>query len=458
MDFETTSLPILQSKELEQNFLGSILINPNCMDTIDLEPDELYFEVYSNLYKILRNMYLCKEPIDITTVSDEIQKKKDGNSIPDIVEIVQIINNTANSFHAETYAQRIRDYARRRNLLTSANRLAKAAFDLESPIDSSVGEIVENIVSGTQGGGGATHWSSAVEELYLDVTEKIEKYQKSGGNIEIDGIPTGFQDIDAITGGLHNGEVTYIAGPPAVGKSVLAHKIAFNVARIPNTYAVVYSLEMNRIQVARRLISAWTGIKVASLRIGNLSDDQIAKLPMAVNDSFDVDLHICEKTGVTLNYMRADIARIKAKNRGKKLGIVLVDYALLVDAPGKDETERSAYISSTLKNMSGKDEIDAPFLAIESVVKSGMDGGTPSKASMRGSGQQIHDADVVLYVLDHIPGEGEDKRLDVATCIFAKVREPLSDKRIFNMIRGNGVPDFYPMSAYINPGDSEEVF
>ena len=405
-----TDLPY--SQQAEEALLGAVIIDPDAMVLLDTQPDEFYVHRHRWVWSALRDLERGGVKPDIVTLSELLQRRGKLEEVGGPAFLSSLINRTPNSQSASSYARIVADDYRRRCMISTANQLAVAAYDKSTdPSEASINAL-DTLIASTNADKGAVHISEATAKVYDEVSERAKN------PTEFWGIKTGFIDVDRLTGGLQLGEVFYLAGKPSVGKSKLANQVGVQTAK-DNEPTAIYSMEMKDIAVARRILSAEGKIPTRHLKTGFLEGDEWNEFIQAFERSAEWPLYLSDGS-FTLATLRADIARLKARHG---LKVVVIDYLLLMEgAQGKDDTEKSAYLSSGIKNIARK--FDVAVLTVASVTKELFSAkGTPSNEKLRGSGQVVHDADVVAFLTKHIPGEGEMHNSSYVTLSFTKGRD-----------------------------------
>jgi len=411
--------------DMERSLVGSALIDISVLDRVSTHHREFHLIECKIVWRALRAMHDAGIEPDIVTLSDTIQRQGKLDDIGGMPALIGLINETPSSVNAESYARTVRDYHRRRNAIRVASDLAKSAYDF----DGSIGEAMIKASDRMMLESGDDRYTIQAGEDINDLTNEIESRKDSG---ETWGIKTGYIDLDNLLGGIHPSEMTLLTGEPGAGKSRLLLNIGLNISKneIPG---VLYSLEMGKRQIDYRAISMLSEIPTRKLKTGQIDDDQweryyksielYSRLPFWINDNPDL----------TIGDIRADLAQMKYKYGIKWF---MVDYLFLIG--GYDNLEddtRSARLSRSLKLICRK--FDLAGVVINSVTKEGMDNPNASMKHSRGSGQTIHDADVI----------GEMKNVDgmvyLKRLAFTKVRDADVGKRSIEIIGKPGLPNFY---------------
>lgn len=405
----------IYSLDAEKAVLGAVLINPEIFKTIDLRADDFYLDRHKQIWSACQRIVLQGGIIDIVTVSEILGKQHQS-------DLFGLISTTPSSLHALDYAEIVREKARRRELVQMASDIAKSAYDANSDLDKEIPGYMTRLVSSAKIAAGAEHISNALSELYDEIQARKDDPR------DVWGIPTGFYDYDILTGGHHKGEMTLLSGKPGLGKSIIAIQMACGMAN--EKPGAIYEMEMGRTQTVRRSVSVESRVQTRKMRNGNIDAEDWENINKAIEVMEHLPIYLSDHTGWTTASMRADLARLKAVHNVEWF---VVDYLyLLQDRYGKDDHERLAYISKSLKNICK--DLDLFGLVIHSMTKAEMESHAPGLAGMRGSGQIAYDADVVIYLI-------EDEQKDYVKLHFAKFREDVPDRYI-RLKKDGGFPSF----------------
>lgn len=437
-----TAVSVPYSRETEDALIGSAIINPAVLDEVSIEPQDFYIRRNSIIWEALLTLNRKGSGIDYITLIDELEDKGKLSEIGGSSYVAGLLNSIGLAPDVMAYQKIIKSYSKRRAVLSVANDIAKIAYGEESDaIDSQLGEIVNRLLKHSIPDKGLVPISQALTRLSDEVDERSKRPQ------DIWGIPTGFTDIDRYLGGLQKGEVFYLAGEPAVGKTKLAVQIGLNASS--DTYGAnsvgIYSLEMRDIAVARRMVSAVQDISTRSMKSGKMSDTDWVNFFEGITELQSRQLYLSDASMLTSAELRADIARMKA-NHG--LDLVILDYLLLMSGYEKvdNETERSARISRDVKAIAK--DMDIAMIAVNSVTKEGMDGGLAQKKNLRGSGQLIHDADLIALLCADTSTLSSTPFKPVKL-VFTKVRDVELGTTTINLLADNMRPMFH--SAVTRP-------
>lgn len=424
------------NREAEDAIIGAVIINPAVIDELAIEPQDFYIKRNQTIWEALINLYRKGTGIDYVTLLDELEDKGQLEIIGGSAFVAGLISNIGYVSDVKAYEKIIRSYSKRRAILSVANDVAKIAYGEESDaIDDQLGEIVSRLLKHSIPDKGLVPIGQALTKLANDVDERFKNPQ------DIWGIPTGFTDIDQYLGGLQKGEVFYLGGEPAVGKTKLAVQIALNASSDQyGAHSVgVYSLEMRDIAVVRRMVSATQDVSTRSMKSGKMNDIDWTNFFTAMGEIESRKLYLSDASMLTTTELRSDIARVKA-NYG--LDLVVLDYLLLMSGYEKldNETERSTRLSRDVKAIAK--DMDIALIAVNSVTKEGMDGGLALKKNLRGSGQLIHDADLIaLLCIDN--SSVSNTPFKPVKLVFTKVRDVELGTTSIDLLADNTRPMFH---------------
>lgn len=395
------------SKQAEQAFIGSVILDASVSDRVEISPSDFFIIRHKWIFEAVIALKARGVYPDFVTLGEELDIRGQLKEIGGPAYISKLVARSPSSLGASDYAEIIKDKARRRRALEVANDLAKAAYDEETPLDDTIPSLVNELAIGVRPKRGAR----PVGEFIPGLIEEVEERAKNPNDTW--GITTGFLDFDRIFGGLQLGEALYIAGKPGVGKSILAVQIGVNASE--QEPGAIYSLEMKERQLIRRTVSAVAQVPTRNLKSGKMLDDDWSPFYQACETVAGSRIHLSDEAELTIPALRADLAYLKSRHQIKWF---VLDYLyLLRDGIGRlDSTERTEVLSGQIKGISKA--LDLASITVNSVTKDGMKNGTPTMDQLRGSGQVLHDADVVAFLIEHPSEDNNLRRL-----VFTKVRD-----------------------------------
>jgi replicative DNA helicase len=326
--------------------------------------------------------------------------------------------------NAAYYAQIVAERAILRRLVTAGTRIVQMGYETASggtDVVGSVDEVVDRAqaeiyeVTERRTSEDYVH----IESLLQPTLDEIDKISATGGVGT--GIPTGFQQLDEYTNGLHAGQMITIAGRPGSGKSTLALDVARSAAIRHQKPTVIFSLEMSKVEIMMRLFSAEASVALQNMRSGHMSDQDWTRLARRSSELADAPLFIDDSPNLTMMEIRAKARRLRQR---QDLQLIVIDYLQLMTS-GKRVESRQQEVSEFSRAMKLlAKELDVPVIAL-SQLNRGPEQRTDKKpmlSDLRESGSIEQDSDVVLLV--HRPDlyEPETERAGEADLILAKHR------------------------------------
>ena len=412
------------SLEAEQSVLGSAFLSKYALQKIcdELTRDDFYLDSHMKIYDVLSELNEEGKPIDITIVTDKLEKNKTLASIGNIEYLLEIVNSVPSASNIDYYINIVHEKALLRRLINVSNDIASTSYLEDGNVNDildSAEMIILNVVK--------TRKSSEfhkIQDVVFKAQENLEKLCNQKG--EITGLATGFYEIDKLTSGLHENELIIIAARPAMGKTAFALNIATNVANTTDKAVAIFNLEMNAEQLVMRMFSSLGQIDGNKIRTGRLDNNDWSKLSEGISRIADSNIYIDDTPGISIGEIRSKCRRLAASKEG--LGLVVIDYLQLISGSSKYQGNRQqevSEISRSLKTMAL--ELGVPVIALAQLSRAveGRDDKRPLMSDLRESGSIEQDADIVafLYRDDYYNKEARmDGNISISEFIVAKHR------------------------------------
>jgi replicative DNA helicase len=434
-----------QNVEAEQALIGAVLISPDVLRKIDIQPEDFYIVRNQWIWSAIQEIYRSGLELDFLVLGECLEKRGKLAELGGPAYLMGLINQTPTSLHAEVYAHLVKQAARRRTMIQIANGLAKAAYDGNSEMDKVIASTVTDLTRIGLAHEGSIHIADVLDQLYDDI-ETAAKHPK-----DIYGIQTGLTSFDRITGGMQRGEITILSGDPGLGKTMLAIQMACGMANPAkcNAPGVVYEMEMSRKAIARRQISAMSKIKTRAMKTGHVQADEWVQLNQAFEELEKYPVYISDRTDWTTTGLRADLARMVEMHGARWF---CVDYfALLKDEPrgrGGSEDDRQKEMSGRLHDIA--QDLNVSGGVIHSKTKAGINEINKGKGSIAGASKILYDAENI-WILSR-----PDPEVNTYHLTSEKLREGDTDgNRIVFLTRVEGLPKFEESSNQKPPAQRE---
>jgi len=435
IEAQVTQTAIPHSREAEEAVLGSVFINPNIFyELLFLKSSHFYIHRHKWIWESFAWLDERRIPIDLLTVADDLERNGKLAEIGGRAQLTALVNQVPSSLNAASYGRIVEGYAIRRNLIQAANEIASLAYDEKTSIDDVLSKSSQQVTELLAAS--ITHDFISMGDLLSRTYDDVKERSKSPR--EVWGMATGLPTFDKKTGGIQTGELVYVVGAPGVGKTWL--DLSWGVELGKQEPGAIFSLEMKRLSIGRRLLSGLTGVPSRNMKSGFVAPDDWKPLTEAIENYSDMPLWIDDSSYDTHN-LRAALLHAK-----QEYGIrwFILDYALLLMDGGRDETEQTKIISANLKRI--VHDLNIAGIVLHSVTKVGMDDNEPKMSDQRGSGQAIHDADVQLFLTklyekdDRLPSLSSEVKARMATLWCSKGRELEQSKFKIHLARKGKSP------------------
>lgn len=387
-----------QAVELEEAVIGALMLDKEALtDVIDiLRKESFYKEDHQLIYEAILDLFQRSEPIDILTVTQELKKKGTLEQIGGPFYIAQLTNRVASSANVEFHARIISQKHIQRELIKISSDTIKNAydetidvFDLLDQAEAKLFEVAEGNIRKSY---------DDMNKLLHKAIKQLETISKQEGT---SGVPTGFSNLDRITGGFQKSDMIVLAARPGMGKTAFVLSLARNTAVDYKKGVAIFSLEMSSLQLVNRLIASETEINAEKLKKGNLEPHEWEQLNARIGKLTNAPIYINDTPGLSVFELRAQCRRLKAE---KDIQMVIIDYLQLMSAGqgdgGKGNREQEiSTISRAIKGIAK--ELDVPIIALSQLSRAVETRGgdkKPMLSDLRESGAIEQDADMVMFI------------------------------------------------------------
>jgi replicative DNA helicase len=394
------------SQESEKAVLGSILKDSNHLGTVSAEgllAEHFFLDAHRQIFQAMMELDAANEPPDFVAVVEMLKRGSNaqGQEIG-LGYLVELMENAPVAQNVAYYANQVKKHFYLRRIVAIGQSVSARAATADGDVNEFLGDFEKEILtifSSQDRAGGITPVSAVLAETLDDIEARIQN------NGQPTGVPTGFHELDKVTGGFQRSDLIVLAARPAMGKTALALNFAAHACK-KGFPTVVFSLEMPKKQLITRLISAEGRIDSSRLRKGDLTDDDLSRLSVAVNIVNGMPISIDDTGGITLVELRSRLRRYdkdlrNVSENGRGLGMVIIDYLQLMGSSSKraDSREREvAEMSGGLKSLAK--ELDVPIIVLSQLNRSA-DTRTdhrPKTSDLRESGAIEQDADLIMFV------------------------------------------------------------
>ena len=405
--------------ESEKSVIGAMLRSREAalLAIETLSPDDFYDPANREVYSAMLSMATASREIDLVTLDEELTRRGKLEAIGGAAYLVELSRSVPSAVNVQAYIRIVDEKSTLRKLIAASENILKECYAAEEETQDILESAEKSIYDITMRKGGEQ--LQPIQPVLLSTFEKIELLVKNNGRIE--GVPTGYTELDDMLTGLHPGELVLVAGRPSMGKTSIGMNFIENAAIRAGKKAAVFSLEMPAEQLAMRMLCTEARVDMQRVRRGQLSDDEWQSLCNAMVSIGPATIYVDATPGITPSGVRSKARRLQLEHG---LDVIMIDYLSLMTGVGKfgSRQEEVSSISRSLKALAI--ELGVPVIALQQLSRAptGRSNHRPVLSDIRDSGAIEQDADVVMFIHreDYYDPETPDK--NIAEIIIAKQR------------------------------------
>lgn len=384
-----------QAVDVEMAVLGAMLLEKDAIAKVlaVLDDTAFYKPAHQSIYQAIIALFERSEPVDLITLIDELRRRGELEKIGGEYYLTELTSKVTSAANVEYHAHIVLEKALMRQLIAASSEVIGRAYsetedalDLLDEAEQRIFQISEQRMKKT-----FVSMSSAVTST-MELLESIH-----GKHSGVTGVPSGFSELDSLTGGFQKSDLIIVAGRPSQGKTAFVLSLSRNAAVLHDVPIGFFSLEMSVQQLVLRLICAQAKVDAHAVRTGRLPEDEWKKLSMTVGRLYKAKIFIDDTPALSVLELRAKARRLRAEHN---VGLIVVDYLQLMQGPKNVQSREQeiSMISRSLKALAK--ELNIPVIALSQLNRAVETRGDkrPVLADLRESGAIEQDADVVLFV------------------------------------------------------------
>ncbi|MGA3267780.1 MAG: replicative DNA helicase [Verrucomicrobiota bacterium] len=398
------------SPDMERGVLGCVLLSPNdclgeCLEKLKDGKEVFYDLRHQTIFETLVAMYDAREAVDVITLQQRLKDRQLLDQVGGLAYLSQLQDAVPSAANLAYYLDVVREKFLLRKMIQTCTAVVGRVYDYEGEVDALLDEVERDVLriseSRVQGGVLTT------KELVGKAIGTIENYFSRKGTLN--GLATGFADLDRMTDGLHGSEMIVIAARPSMGKTSLAMNIAEHVALEDKLPVAVFSLEMSAEALVLRMMCSLARVNLRSIREGFMSEADFPKLTNAAGRLANAPLFIDDSAALSILQLRARARRLHQQH-GIKLFVI--DYLQLLHSTARRAQENRQQeisdISSGIKALAK--ELKVPVLVLSQLNREleRDRNRKPRLSDLRESGAIEQDADLVGLLYKPNAGEDDD--------------------------------------------------
>ena len=413
--------------EAEISVLGGMLIDGDAVaKALEVVDDTMFYrEANRRIFRAMARLFQRGQVVDPVTLREDLQKVDELDAIGGMAYLAELVDAVPTAANIEYHARIVRERALLRRLIDASSQIIRDSYEpgertVEEVLDEAEQRVFQVAQSHDREG---FVW---IKKILYPTFEKIEQLQAAQGGIT--GVPTGFYDLDEMTGGFQKGDLVIIAARPSMGKTSLVMGVALHASISHQIPTAVFSLEMSKEQLVQRMLCSEALVDLGRLLRGRLSDDDYVRLAQAAGHLNTAPVWIDDSGSLSVLEMRAKARRLKAEQ--PELGLIIVDYIQLMQGSGSQQENRQQEVSAISRGLKGlSKELGVPILALSQLSRAPEQRSDhrPQLSDLRESGSLEQDADLVMFLYRPeyyvTPSEAQEKGLQgKAELIIGKQR------------------------------------
>jgi replicative DNA helicase len=389
--------------DAEKTILGAILLDNAAHSEAaeKLEADDFSLDSHRRIFMRMTELMNEQRAVDIITLSAELSKYKEVEAVGGVAYLASLTEGLPRRPVIEEYIRIVKDKSLlRRLMLICSSAIARAADQGESALDVLGAAEAQLMEVGEKG---ITNGFQSLDQIVANSFGSIDNLYKESR--EVTGLATDFTELDRMTSGFQKGELIIIAARPSMGKTAFAINIAQNAAINHDAIVAVFSLEMSKESLLRRMLASQAWVDQRKLQTGFLGREEHDKLQKALGQLVESKMFIDDSAAISLSEMRAKARRLKQTHGG--LDLIVVDYLQLMTATvgaagGKNYENRTQEVSAVSRGLKAlAKELHVPVVALSQLSRASErrgDDKRPMLSDLRESGSIEQDADVVAFI------------------------------------------------------------
>lgn len=366
----------MNDEEIEKAVLFYIIFED---EVFELTEKDFVNSSNKKIINAINELKSKKEEISMLTIQNRINSDSDK-----VLKYLSSLGDYIYKTNAQTAYEILKEKTKKRELVELSKKIQKdteQVDDIDVYLEKTIAEIQK------------IEFQTEKEESFIEEVAKTATLIEKNINKKQDySYYTGFFDLDDLTDGLHQGELTIIGARPGVGKTTFSLQIAEHIAKKQKNVAYV-CLEMSTEQMIQKILAKEARVNSRKIRNGDLQDTEIDKIGQACIEVSSLKMNILTKIRTI---QQIEIAARRMKNRNK-LDLLIIDYLQLVKSSAKFQSREQevADISRTLKLLSI--ELEIPIIALCQLNRNASRN-EPTLADIRESGSIEQDADNVIFL------------------------------------------------------------
>ena len=388
------------NENAEKVVLGAALISERSAGFVmtSVTEDHFFVEKHKVIFEAMRVLFDNRIPVDVATLMEQLLNANKLDEIGGVEYLTVLVEELIIEENIEFYINILKDKYLLRKILSTMDGLCKEWNEDSVTNVADYLATVESQITAITKDRRAEGFEKA--DSILDRVQKLS-IKEAKSNTELKGTPSGFRDLDKITGGFQSGDLIILSARPSMGKTALALNFAINsiIKKRGKGTVAIFSLEMSKEQLMRRILSSQCQISSSELSKAIADESKADKIQAVFQRLSSYNFFIDDSSSIKLSDIQAKARNLKKQH--DDLHLIVVDYIGLVSAnksKGDNRQQEVADISRGLKALARELEVPVICLAQLSRLVERRDNKRPMLSDLRESGAIEQDADIVMFI------------------------------------------------------------
>ena len=410
---------VLVHLESERGVLGAMLRSREAalIAIESLQPYDFYDPAHREIFHAMQVIATASRPIDLVTLDEELTRRGRLEAVGGAAYLIELSRSVPSAVNVRAYIRIVDEKSTMRRLIEACEKIIQDCNSGELEPQAVLEQAEKRIYDITMRKSGEE--LIPIQPILLKTFEHIEMLVKNHG--KVDGVESGYAELDELLTGFHPGEMILVAGRPAMGKTSIGMNFIENAAIRTGKRAAVFSLEMPAEQLAMRMLCTEARVDMQRVRRGQINDEEWSKLSDAIISIGPSAIYVDATPGISVSQIRSKARRLQMEHG---LDIIMIDYLSLMSGVGSfgSRQEEVAQISRGLKSLAV--ELHVPIIALQQLSRApaGRSNHRPLLSDIRESGAIEQDADVVMFIHREDYYEPDTAEKNIAELIIAKQR------------------------------------
>ena len=384
-----------QAPEIEQAVLCAILLDKEAIESVEefFHAEMFYVDSHKTIAESIINIRNRSEHVDSLTLIQELKRTNKLDLVGGAYFVSLLSSKISSSAHVVTHCRLLMELFMKRSVIAAGHTMSMEAYKEETDVFDIIDVAERSVTSLT-----AKLFSEKIDAVSTLFNKAMKHNELLMSRKGVAGIPSGFRQLDSITGGWQNSDFIIIAARPGMGKTALVLSYARNAAAMFNEPVAIFSLEMSSMQLMSRLQSQESGIPLEYYTRKGLNAEELKINMNACTKLVNSPIYIDETPAISVFQLRNKARKLK---REKGIKAIFIDYLQLMSGGGKFTNRESevSHISRSLKSLAK--ELNIPIIALSQLSRQVEQRGgekIPTLSDLRDSGAIEQDADMIQFI------------------------------------------------------------